>query len=126
MFEAKSTPAPGTGAVNILASGGHAIEAAQHAANGMLDDLVKSGAHLRDQAAPLIDRASDQAGALWSSSVEGVRHTSEQLSDAALRARRDSINYVKNEPVKALLIAAATGAVLMALVSMLSHAQRRD
>nr|MDP2190402.1 hypothetical protein [Rhodoferax sp.] len=57
--------------------------------------------------------------------VDSVRETSQQLRDKAQQASATTVNYVKHEPVKAILIAAATGAALMALISLISHSRGR-
>jgi ElaB/YqjD/DUF883 family membrane-anchored ribosome-binding protein len=41
------------------------------------------------------------------------------VRDQALRVSDDTRNYIRDEPVKAVLIAAAAGAVLMALLGLL-------
>ena len=41
-----------------------------------------------------------------------------------MRAQDTTVGYIKDEPVKSMLIAAATGAALMALVSMMSRSGR--
>lgn len=110
----------------VAASADHAIQATQRAANEALNSLADSVIQLRNQATPLINRATGQANALMSSGLETVRNTSQQLTETALRARDGTVNYVKDEPVKSILIAAATGAALMALVTMISHSQRRS
>jgi hypothetical protein len=48
------------------------------------------------------------------------------LRDKALRASDNTVGYIKDEPVKAMLIAAATGAALMALVSLITRSHRAD
>jgi ElaB/YqjD/DUF883 family membrane-anchored ribosome-binding protein len=42
----------------------------------------------------------------------------------AAQASDETVNYIKHEPVKSMLIAAATGAALMALISLFTS--RRD
>ncbi len=81
---------------------------------------------LRQQAAPLLNRGAEQAGALAQRSVDAVRDGTQQLRDKALRASDSTINYIKDEPVKAMLIAAATGAALMALLSLMSGSRHRS
>ena len=49
----------------------------------------------------------------------------EQLRDRAHRASDGTVNYIKDEPVKAVLIAAATGAALMALVALIGRPSDR-
>lgn len=49
-----------------------------------------------------------------------------QFVDGAARATDSTVSYIKDEPVKAMLIAAATGAALAALMSLLSRSRRGD
>ena len=58
--------------------------------------------------------------------VDAVRDGTQQLRDKALRVSDTTVNYVKEEPVKAMLIAAATGAALMALVNLMSGSRHRS
>ena len=44
-----------------------------------------------------------------------------QLRDQAVRASDKTVGYIKDEPMKAMLIAAAAGAALMALVALLGR-----
>ena len=81
--------------------------------------------NLADQAVPLLNRATEQASALAQRGVDSVLDASHQLRDKALRASDSTLNYVKDEPVKAILIAAAIGAALMALISVASRSRDR-
>jgi len=67
----------------------------------------------------MLDRAGERASALAQRGVDAVRERSLQLRSQALRASDDTLNYIKDEPVKAVLIAAAAGAALMALAGWL-------
>ena len=55
--------------------------------------------------------------------IDGVRDTSHQLRIKAEHASDHTVRYVQHEPVKAMLMAAATGAALMALVSLISRSR---
>jgi ElaB/YqjD/DUF883 family membrane-anchored ribosome-binding protein len=66
-----------------------------------------------------LDKLAEQASALAQRGVDAVRDRSLQARDQALRASDSTLNYIKDEPVKAVLIAAATGAALMALIGLL-------
>lgn len=107
----------------MASSAEHAIQATQHATNGALDSLSGSVQGLRNQAGPLLANVSEQASALLNTGRDAVRNASHQVTDAALHARDGAVSYVREEPVKALLIAAATGAALMALVNMMNHSR---
>lgn len=100
-----------------------AIRGTQRAADSALDKLASHVEDARDQAAPLINRVSAQAEAAARRGIDAVRDTSQQLRERALRASDSAVGYVKDEPIKAMLIAAATGALLMGLVAMLSRSR---
>jgi len=87
---------------------------------GSLSDTLKD---IRQQAAPMLNRTTEQASELAQRGVDSVLDTSHQLKEKALRASHNSVNYIKEEPVKSMLIAAATGAALMALVSLVSRSR---
>jgi ElaB/YqjD/DUF883 family membrane-anchored ribosome-binding protein len=106
------------------ASANHAIKSTQRVANEALDSLSGSVQDIRSQAAPMLNRTSDQIGALAQRGVDAVRDSSQQLRDKALRASDSAVGYVKDEPVKAMLIAAATGAALMALLGLMARSRR--
>ena len=75
---------------------------------------------------PLLDRATDSAGALAQRGIDAVRETSEHLRDEAWRVSDNTVRRVRNEPVKSMLIAAAAGAALMALVGLLTRSRSAD
>ena len=104
----------------------HALMATQHAANEALSMLADKVLEIRNQAVPLVTSANGQAKDYLHQGMDSVRHATHQLTDAALHARDGASGYVKEEPLKALLIAAATGAALMALVSLIGQTHRKN
>ena len=88
-----------------------------------LSDKVDS---VREQAVPLINRLSSQAEIAARRGVEAVRDTSAQLREKAQAASDSTVSYIKDEPVKAMLIAAATGAALMALISLVGRSRSHE
>ena len=103
-----------------------AIKSTQRVTNEALDSLAGSVQDLRHQATPLLNRATEQASAMAQRGMDAVRDGSQQLRDKALRASDGTVSYIKDEPVKAMLIAAATGAALMAMASLMSRSRNRD
>lgn len=89
-----------------------------------LTTLANGVQNLHGRASPLLDRASEQAIALARRGADAVRDTSEHLRDRALRASDGAVSYVRDEPVKSMLIAAAAGAALMALAGLLTRSRR--
>lgn len=80
---------------------------------------------LVDRAAAAADQATAQAKAAAQRGVAAVREGSQHLLDRAHHAQDVTTGYIKVEPVKSMLIAAAAGAALMALVSLLTRSRDR-
>jgi len=103
----------------------HAIRATQRVANDALDGLAGSVQGVRHDVAPMLDRAGERASALAQRGVSALRETSRDMRDGAVRVGDRTALYVKDEPLKAILIAAASGAALMALVGLLTRSRNR-
>ena len=108
------------------ASADSAIKTTQRATNNAFDRLAGGVQDLRQQAAPLIARATSQASDLAHRGADTVRETTQQLRERATRASDSTVNYIREEPVKAMMIAAATGAGLMALLSLMTRSNDRS
>jgi ElaB/YqjD/DUF883 family membrane-anchored ribosome-binding protein len=66
-------------------------------------------------------RITDQASKLAHRGVDALNDASHQVRDRVLQASDNTVNYIRAEPVKAALMAAATGAALMALVCLMTR-----
>ena len=99
-----------------------AIKSTQRATNSAFDGLADGVQSLREQASPAINRV----GALAQQGVDSVRDTAQQMRERALQVSDSTVSYIKEEPVKSMLIAAATGAGLMALLSMMTRSSNRS
>jgi ElaB/YqjD/DUF883 family membrane-anchored ribosome-binding protein len=53
--------------------------------------------------------------------VDAVRGRGRRLTAGARRASMDASNYIKNEPMKAMLMAFAVGAALSVVVSLMNR-----
>jgi ElaB/YqjD/DUF883 family membrane-anchored ribosome-binding protein len=100
-----------------------AIRSTQRAADQALDRLSDKVEDVRSQAAPLLNKVTSQAEAAARRGMEAVRDTSQQLRERAMQASDMTVAYVKDEPIKAMLIAAATGAMLMGIISLLGRSR---
>lgn len=67
------------------------------------------------------NKALDDVQQAVDSGVARLRASAKQLRASAQRAGEGTVTYIRQEPVKSVLLAAATGAALMALVSLLSR-----
>lgn len=81
---------------------------------------------LSDGILPFMSETVEQADALMHRGADAMRQTGQNLQQRATHAGELASDYVRKEPFKSLLMAAATGAVLMGMVSLLSrsHAPR--
>ena len=102
-------------------SADRAIRSTQRVANEALDGLADSVQDLREQAIPKVERAS----ALARQGIDAVRDGTHQLGERARHAADSTRAYVQDEPLRSLLVAAATGAALMALLAWLGGSRRR-
>jgi len=107
------------------ASADQAIRSTQRVANDALSGLAGTAQNLREHAAPMVDRVAERASALAHQGVDTVRERSHQLSESAHRVADGTRHYVQDQPVKSLLIAAATGAALMGLLAFLAGSRRQ-
>ena len=123
MITTKSVETSNTLANQAAASVDRAIQSTQRVTNEALDSLSNSVHGLRDQAVPAMQRSSEQFTALAQRGMDAVRDTSQELRDRALRASDQTVGYIKGEPVKSMLIAAAAGATLMALLSLMARSR---
>lgn len=96
-----------------------AIRATQQRANQALDGLADTVQDARAKATPVLERANELAHR----GMTAVRDGSQQLRESAQRATDTTVEYVKAEPVKAMLVAAAVGAALMALLNVMGRAR---
>jgi len=65
------------------------------------------------------------AGEAMDSVAQAVRDGSRQARATAQRASDTGVTYVRAEPVKAVLMAVATGAALLAVFSLLTRSRDR-
>jgi ElaB/YqjD/DUF883 family membrane-anchored ribosome-binding protein len=121
MFNTKPTESTNTLADQAAHTATDAINATQRAANSTLDSLNNTVQDLRKQAAPLLNHAAETANAYLHQGMDAVHDGSNKVRAQARRASACTVNYIKDEPVKSILIAAAAGAVLTALVRMASR-----
>lgn len=82
--------------------------------NTVAEQAVSSAGHALDATKNAVNGA-----------VDSVRATSLHIRDDINRMSEKTTGYIKEEPIKSMLIAAATGAALMAMVSLISRSNHR-
>ena len=99
------------------------IQSTQQAANKAIDKAADKVDEVKSNVAPMLDKVTDQAQKLMQQGREVLNDTTQRVREKAVQASDLAVGYTKDEPMKALLIAAATGALLMALVSMMARSR---
>jgi ElaB/YqjD/DUF883 family membrane-anchored ribosome-binding protein len=91
----------------------------------LADQAIQNADAALDTTHNVASQALDNISKAVEHGMERVRETSHQVRDSAARASEGTVNYIRHDPVKSVLIAAATGAALMALVSLLTRQSNR-
>jgi ElaB/YqjD/DUF883 family membrane-anchored ribosome-binding protein len=91
----------------------------------LADQAVDQAGVALDTTQNVASQALDSIGKSVEHGVERVREAGQQMRNSAARASECTVGYIRHDPVKSVLIAAATGAALMALVSLLTRSNGR-
>jgi ElaB/YqjD/DUF883 family membrane-anchored ribosome-binding protein len=91
----------------------------------LAEQALQSSSDALDSTQRAANSALDSMGRVMDQGVERMHKASQQMRDSATRASEGTVNYIRHDPVKSVLIAAATGAALMALVSLLTRPHGR-
>lgn len=135
MFASNSSTSPASAAAvpnptplidQAAESADHAIHAAQRVATDALDSLAGAIQALRSQAEPLLDGAADQASSMAHRGLHSLQDSTAALRTSARHASDNTVSYIRHDPVKSMLIAAATGAALMGLISLMRSTHHRN
>lgn len=89
----------------------------------LLDRAAVTADQALDGLAQQVNNLQAEASHLSQRGLKAVREGTQQLREKADRASELTQNYVKGDPVKALLIAAATGAALVALIGLMTRSR---
>ena len=103
----------------------NAIQSTRRMVDDTLDGLTEGVQDLRQQTTPIIHRVSEQAAALASRGAAAVRDGTQQVRERAVHASESTIGYIKDEPVKSVMIAAVAGAAIAALIGWVARSRTR-
>jgi len=95
------------------------IQDAKRTVNRAADQLSSNADQLRSETKPLIRKAAQQTNAF----AQSVGEATQRIRAAASQASESATKYAKENPVKAILIAAASGAVLATLFHTISRSR---
>jgi hypothetical protein len=81
---------------------------------------------LRSEAAPVVRRVSGQAWEGVEQSLEAIDDKARKARDASVKASKTVVAYTKKKPIRALAIAAASGALLHAALNVFRPSREKQ
>ena len=94
------------------------LKAAERDARTAIDSAVDGLASVYGETKPLLARVGKQARGYVNDGYDAARQQAAALRERSAAAVDSTRGYVRDEPVKSLLIAAAVGATVIALVEL--------
>ncbi|HSI59517.1 MAG TPA: hypothetical protein VLA16_18285 [Ideonella sp.] len=110
----------------VAAKADSAINTTRTAANNTLDHLSGTVEHLRQRVPTALTGAAAQIEELKQRSLERARQAKLEVSNRLSQAGERTVGYVRDEPVKSMLIAAGTGAAVAMLIAFLARSRSDD
>ena len=101
------------------------LKAAQRDAQTAIDSAVDGLSTAYGEAKPLLSRMNQRAREMAHDGYDAARERAAALRDRGQQAVESTRGYVQDEPIKSLLIAAAVGAAVIALVEVVRIRRNR-
>jgi ElaB/YqjD/DUF883 family membrane-anchored ribosome-binding protein len=95
------------------------IQDAKRTVNRAADQLSRKADDFGSESKPWIKKAAQQTNAF----AQSVGDATQRIRDSASQASESATAYARENPVKAILIAAASGVVLATLFNMISRSR---
>jgi ElaB/YqjD/DUF883 family membrane-anchored ribosome-binding protein len=108
---------------NVADKAADQVQAGIRNAHQIGDKLSNGVEQARSHAGPSIQAAADQAQTFVGQGIDSARAAAQRVYDGSRQASDSIVTYTKENPVKAILIAAASGALLLTLVNALSRSR---
>ena len=124
MFAARSNPINPSLTDQAIDQAERGVRASQRGAHDALDQLSQAVQDVRDNASPVLSRIASQAESLARRGLDAVVETSHDARRRAERATETTVAYVKDEPIKSVLIVAAVVGLTAIAISALSRRNR--
>ena len=123
-----STPTSSTDMASDLADraankADHALQSTRQMGSDAAQAVQNGIDGLRESVPSAIARARAQAEDLTHRGIERARQASASVREQATRVSDQTVGYIKDEPVKAMLVAAAAGAVAALLIGWLGRSR---
>ena len=98
-----------------------AVDSAGKTADRAIDKVADKMDHAKADASAAIDKVADKADNVVGVAKDRLHSASQQVRSQVANYSDQLADYTQNEPIKAMLIAAAAGALLIGLVSLMAR-----
>ncbi|MCD6664674.1 MAG: hypothetical protein LT081_01155 [Hydrogenophaga sp.] len=98
-----------------------AIRATQRTAQQGMDQLSARLGDAKAQAGNTLEHLMSNAESLGHRSMDAVHDGAGQIRAKSQHMRDATVSYIQHEPIKSMLMAAATGAALMGMIALFSR-----
>jgi ElaB/YqjD/DUF883 family membrane-anchored ribosome-binding protein len=99
------------------------VKSAQRFSEDAVENLTRAMENIHHQTAPWLKQAGGDLNSMVQRGMASAQETTKLVQEHTLKTKQSAEHYISTEPVKALLIAAASGAALMALISLASRSK---
>ena len=124
-FPQAATSSTNTPAAQLMNSTAQAMNSAEksvkHVAEATADQVGQSLHALMHEVSPALSRMAEQVAHLSRQGMNAAQNGGHQISEKIHHASDATTGYIRKEPVKAVLMAAALGAALVAVLNLRSH-----
>ncbi len=95
-----------------------------HAGTGIDESLIQTLRQAERGIAPTLQHLAEQAGELARAGRDALASGSKELDAGVHRTSERTLDYIRHEPVKSVVMAAALGAAAVALLHLLRQPAR--
>ena len=96
---------------------------AQHAATAAADQVNQSLHNLVQEVSPTLTNMAERVAQMSRHSVAAMKNGQHQISNSLHDAKDSTVSYIRHEPVKSVLIAAALGATVVTVFNLLTRSK---
>jgi ElaB/YqjD/DUF883 family membrane-anchored ribosome-binding protein len=100
--------------------------AGQRAVDQTLERMAEGAADLRDRFDPMAERLGERAADMGRQGADWMSGNGERMRASMARTSDRTVRYVRDQPMRSMLLATAAGAALFALARLMSGRSDRE
>lgn len=105
----------------VAQSAENAVHSTQRALHNGVEHFTGTLDQGRSQTSAALDRFAHDSSQMAQHGMDAVREGAQQLRNRSAQARESTAHYIQHDPIKSVLIAAALGATIMGLITLVGR-----